>query len=234
LPRRGLFELPADAAHHAIRVLRLRAGDVLEVFDGEGNASRGVIVELTGKRVLIGELEYTAADRESPLKITLAQSLTSSEKMDWIVQKATELGVHEIQPLDSERSVARLTSERAAKRMAHWQQVVVSACEQCGRNVLPTIRSPLDVLAWLADTRKLAGTRLILLPDAAVSLRTLAEPAQHVVLLIGPEGGFSEAEAGAAIDCGFQAIRMGARVLRTETAAIAGMAAVQTLWGDYR
>jgi 16S rRNA (uracil1498-N3)-methyltransferase len=229
-----MFELPADAAHHAIRVLRLRAGDPVEVFDGEGNALRGVIVELTGKRVAIGELEQAATGRESPLQVTLAQSLTSSEKMDWIVQKATELGVREIQPLDSERSVARLTSERAAKRLEHWQQVIVSACEQCGRNVLPTIRAPVDMITWLSNMRAESSTRLILLPEAAVSMQKLGAPKEPVVLLIGPEGGFSETEAGAAIDCGFQAVRMGARVLRTETAAIAGLAAVQALWGDLR
>lgn len=234
LPDGGTFELPADAAHHAIRVLRLREGDLLEIFDGQGNVVQGVIDGLVGKRVVISDLRLVSSDRESPLPITLAQSLTSSEKMDWIVQKATELGVTEIQPLDTERSVARLTAERAAKRLEHWHQVIVSACEQCGRNVLPRIHPPLDIMAWLVGMRANAGNKLILLPDGAVSLKALAAAAQPSVLLIGPEGGFTKLEAESAIDCGFQAIRMGARVLRTETAAIAGLAAMQTIWGDFQ
>ncbi|MGC2167262.1 MAG: 16S rRNA (uracil(1498)-N(3))-methyltransferase [Gallionella sp.] len=233
LPDGQKFELPADAAHHAIRVLRLRETDSVEIFDGQGNAVQGVIDGLTGKRVVIGDLRRVSSDRESPLSITLAQSLTGSEKMDWIVQKATELGVSEIQPLDTERSVARLTAERTAKRLEHWQQVIVSACEQCGRNVLPRIHPPVDVMAWLDGMRANTGTKLILLPDATVTLKGLSAATQPLVLLIGPEGGFAKVEADSAIDCGFQAIRMGARVLRTETAAIAGLAALQTFWGDY-
>ncbi len=234
LPAGEKFELPAEAAHHAIRVLRLREGDPVEIFDGQGRAVQGVIDGVAGKRVIIGDLKPLASDRESPLPIMLAQSLTSSDKMDWIVQKATELGVKEIQPLDTERSVARLSAERAAKRLEHWQQVIVSACEQCGRNVLPRIHPPVDVMAWLGGMRANAGTKLILLPEAAVTLKGLAAATHPLVLMIGPEGGFTKVEADCAIDCGFQSIRMGARVLRTETAAIAGLAAMQTIWGDFQ
>ena len=233
LPLSGSFDLPADAAHHAARVLRLRVDDPVEIFDGGCNASHGVIAELTGKRVMIGNLSATNTNRESPLKMVLAQALASSEKMDWVIQKATELGVTEIQPLDTNRSVAKLSAERIEKRIEHWQQVAISACEQCGRNTLPQIHAPLDIMAWLQQMRQATDTKFILLPQGTASLNTQAKPQGKVVLLIGAEGGFTPAESDAALHCGFTAIRMGARVLRTETAAIAGLAALQTLWGDF-
>ncbi|HCI14958.1 MAG TPA: 16S rRNA (uracil(1498)-N(3))-methyltransferase [Gallionellaceae bacterium] len=233
LPDHGSFDLPPDAAHHASRVLRLREGDAVEIFDGIGNERRGVIAELAGKRVVVGELAATDADRESPLRVVLAQAMASSEKMDWVVQKATELGVTEIQPLDTERSVARLSAERAEKRLEHWRQVAISACEQCGRNVLPKIHTPLDIMAWLRQTQGAPETKLILLPQGATSLHAQPKPQAGVVLLIGAEGGFAPAESESALNCGFAPIRMGARVLRTETAAVAGLAALQTLWGDF-
>lgn len=233
LPLSGSFELPQDAAHHAIRVLRLREGDAVQIFDGIGSEFTGVIAELGGKRVVVGNLCTTDANRESPLQMMLAQAMTSSDKMDWVIQKATELGVTEIQPLDTERSVARLSADRTAKRIEHWQQVAISACEQCGRNVLPKLHAPLDIMAWLQQIQKTAGTKFILLPQGAASLHAQTKPQGRIVLLIGAEGGFSQAESDAALRCGFTPIRMGARVLRTETAAIAGLAALQTLWGDF-
>lgn len=237
LPLKGSFELPPEAAHHAARVLRLREGNRVEMFDGLGNACHGAITELTGKHVLVGEIGAASADRESPLQVTLAQALSSSEKMDWVIQKATELGVTKIQPLDTERSVARLSTERAAKRLEHWRQVAISACEQCGRNLLPEIHAPLDIMAWLQRMKELPEkpptTRLILLPQGATSLHGLEKPQGGVILLIGAEGGFTETESGSAMHCGFTPIRLGARVLRTETAAVAGLAALQTLWGDF-
>jgi len=234
LPLSGSFDLPPDAAHHAARVLRLREGNRVEMFDGLGNACHGAITELSGKRVIVGSIAASNVDRESPLRILLAQALSSSEKMDWAVQKATELGAAEIQPLDTERSVARLSAERAAKRLEHWRQVTISACEQCGRNVLPTIHAPLDIMAWLQQMRATTDSKFILLPEGAASLQAQAKPQGRVVLLIGAEGGFTQAESESALHCGFSAIRIGARVLRTETAAVAGLAALQTLWGDFQ
>lgn len=233
LPLEGSFDLPPEAAHHAARALRLREGDRVEMFDGLGNACHGVIAELSGKRVIVGGIAASNADRESPLRVLLAQALSSSEKMDWVIQKATELGAAEIQPLDTERSVARLSAERAAKRLDHWRQIAISACEQCGRNRLPEIHSPLDIMAWLQQMRAATDSKFILLPEGAASLHDQAKPQCRVVLLIGAEGGFTHAESESALHCGFSAIRMGARVLRTETAAIAGLAALQTLWGDF-
>ena len=233
LPLSGSFDLPPDAAHHAARVLRLREGDAVEIFDGIGNECRGVIAEISGKRVAVGNLNSTNTNRESPLQVVLAQALSSSEKMDWVVQKATELGVAEFQPLDTERSVARLSAERAEKRIGHWRQVAISACEQCGRNVLPQIHAPLDIMVWLQQMQKVANTKFILLPQGAASLHAQAKPQGRIALLIGAEGGFTNAESDSALRCGFVAICMGARLLRTETAAIAGLAALQTLWGDF-
>jgi 16S rRNA (uracil1498-N3)-methyltransferase len=233
LPSSGSFDLPPDAAHHAARVLRLREGDPVQIFDGLGNERHGVIAELGGKRVVVSGIIAVDDDRESPLNVLLAQALSSSEKMDWVIQKATELGVTEIQPIDTERSVARLSAERAVKRLEHWQQVAISACEQCGRNVLPQIHAPLDIMVWLQKMQMLSDVKFILLPQGAASLHAQAKPQGRIALLIGAEGGFTQAESDSALRCGFTAIRMGARVLRTETAAIAGLAALQTLWGDF-
>jgi 16S rRNA (uracil1498-N3)-methyltransferase len=233
MPFSGSFDLPPDAAHHASRVLRLRVGDTVEIFDGIGNECHGLIADLSGKRVFVSDLTATDINRESSLQVVLAQALSSSEKMDWVIQKATELGVAEIQPIDTERSVAKLSAERAAKRLEHWQQVVISACEQCGRNVLPKIHAPLDIMVWLQQARTIPDAKFILLPEGAASLHDQTRPPGKATLLIGAEGGFSQAESTTALHCGFTSIRLGSRVLRTETAAIAGLAALQTLWGDF-
>jgi 16S rRNA (uracil1498-N3)-methyltransferase len=234
LPTGGSFELPPEAAHHAARVLRLREGDAVEIFDGKGNERRGQIAKISGRLVVVGNLAETNISRESVLQVLLAQALTSSEKMDWVIQKATELGVTMIQPLDTERSVARLTSDRIAKRLEHWQQVAISACEQCGRNVLPELHAPLEIMSWLQQMQKISATKFVLLPEGSASLGAQAKPQGKVVLLIGAEGGFTQAEGDAALRCGFTPIQMGSRVMRTETAAIAGLAALQTLWGDFQ
>ena len=227
------LELPAPAAHHAIRVLRLRVKDAVQLFDGNGHAWQGSISEISGKRVLLENLQACTDNRESPLRIVLAQALCGSEKMDWVVQKATELGVTEIQPVQTRRSVARLSGERAGKRTEHWRAVTIAACEQCGRNVLPPVHAPQEFSAWLAAMHNAPGNKFILLPQATGTLHEHAQPQGTVILLIGPEGGFDKDEAQLAQQAGFIAIRLGARVLRTESAAIAGLAALQTLWGDF-
>lgn len=233
LPLTGTFDLPDDAAHHAGRVLRLKVGDEVEIFDGEGQARTGVLVEIAGKRVVVGELADSTVVRESPLRVVLAQGLPSGDKLDWVIQKATELGVSEIQPLATARSVVKLSAERAAKRQEHWQQIAISACEQCGRNGLPVIHPPQDLAKWLAQPRPAEDHKLILLPEGASSLHAQAQPTGAVVLLIGAEGGFTDTESDLALQHGYVPIRMGKRVMRTETAAIAGIAALQMLWGDF-
>jgi 16S rRNA (uracil1498-N3)-methyltransferase len=233
IPLSGSFELPPDAAHHAFRVLRLRMGDPVEIFDGIGNACHGMIADLGPRKVVVDGIAESGNKPESPLHTVLAQALSSSEKMDWVIQKSTELGVTEIQPLATDRSVARLTLERTARRVEHWQQVAISACEQCGRNVLPLIHRPLDIMDWVQQAGTISASRFILLPDGTASLHGQSKPDQKAVLLVGAEGGFTQPESEAAINCGFVPIRLGARVMRTETAAIAGLAVLQTLWGDF-
>jgi len=233
LPAGSSFELPPEAAHHAHRVLRLRVSDPVQVFDGTGRALDGKIGAIDGKRVLLHDLQTCMDDAESPLRIVLAQAMCSSEKMDWVVQKATELGAAEIQPVQTQRSVAKLSGERTEKRIAHWRSVAIAACEQCGRNTLPLIGPPQEFAAWLAALHCGTASRFILQPEGSTPLHKQAPPQGSVILLIGPEGGFAEDEVNMAYLAGFLPIRMGKRVLRTETAAMAGIAALQTLWGDF-
>jgi len=233
-PVGGTLLLPPEAAHHAQRVLRLRVNDVVQVFDGQGNAFDGRIVEMTGKRVALHELQACMAEAEPSLHITLAQAMCSSEKMDWVVQKATELGAAEIQPVQTQRSVAKLTADRAGKRVEHWRSVAIAACEQCGRNVLPQLHAPADFGAWLAQVRGMAAVKLVLQPEGSAALHKQPPPQGGIILLIGPEGGFDANEIRMAQLAGFAPIRLGKRVLRTETAAMAGIAALQALWGDFR
>jgi len=229
----GAFELPAEAAHHAIRVLRLRVNDPVQIFDGEGNAFDATLSEISGKKVVLGSLNRCPADFQSNLHIILAHSMCSSEKMDWVVQKATELGAGEIQPVMTQRSVARLTSERAEKRTEHWRAVTIAACEQSGRNTLPKIGMPIEYSAWLTQLRNDHGAKFILDPEGSTRLQQHEQLKGRVTLLVGPEGGFSSDEVLMARQVGFVPILLGKTILRTETAALAGIAALQTLWGDF-
>lgn len=233
VPNGEFVELPPEAAHHASRVLRLRINDPVQVFDGEGRAANAVIHEISGKRVVLDNLESCPEDLPPSLHIVLAQAMSGSEKMDWVVQKATELGAAEICPVQTQRSVAKLSAERAGKRAEHWRSVIISACEQCGRNTLPQVGAPQDLGAWLAQERDEPGAKFILQPEGAVTLSQQPRPQGRVVLLVGPEGGFSPDEVLMAQQAGFSPVLLGRHVLRTETAALAGIAALQTLWGDF-
>ncbi|MEO6423757.1 MAG: 16S rRNA (uracil(1498)-N(3))-methyltransferase [Candidatus Nitrotoga sp.] len=227
------FELPQAAAHHASRVLRMRINDEARVFDGLGNELQGRICEIEGKRVVLEKLQVCTINRESPLNIILAQALCSNEKMDWVMQKSTELGATEIQPVQTQRSMTKLAGERAEKRTQHWHGITIAACEQCGRNVLPKIHAPQEFSAWIATMANASGSKFILLPEAVTTLHEQPKPQRKATLLIGPEGGFSADEVQYALQAGFVSIRLGARLLRTETAAVAGIATLQTLWGDF-
>lgn len=233
LPSSGLFDLPPDAAHHANRVLRMRIGDAVQIFDGAGHACEGAIHTISGKQVTINVHATCAAQPQTKLRIVLAQAMTSSEKMDWIVQKSTELGAIEVQPVQTHRSVAKLSSERAEKRTEHWRGVVVAACEQSGRNDLLQVHPPIDLSQWFATQTKTSGSKFIMLPDGAAALHSQSQPQESVTLLIGPEGGFTADEALMAKQAGFISVLLGPRVLRTETAALAGITALQLLWGDF-
>ena len=225
-------ELPEPVARHAVRVLRLPPGAPMVLFDGRGGEYLAHIQRIERDRVLAELGAWREIERESPLSITLVQALQAGEKMDYTIQKAVELGVRHIVPVESRRSVMRLAGERAGKRVAHWQGVVASACEQCGRNQVPLV-APLEKLEnWLARPAP-AGLRLMLAPDAEQTLVALP-PATEIQLLIGSEGGLDPQEMIAARQAGFQAVRLGPRVLRTETAGLAALAAMQALWGDFR
>jgi 16S rRNA (uracil1498-N3)-methyltransferase len=223
--------LPEAAAYHVNRVLRLRAGAPLTLFDGSGADFRGEIVAVEGDRVRVAVGERSPGLRESPLAITLVQAVSRSERMDWTLQKATELGVRRIQPVLSARSVVRLDDRQAARKLRHWQAIVAGACEQCGRSALPEVRAPLDLARFLAESPR-EGQRLVLSPTGPASLAGLASTAARVELLIGPEGGLDDTELDAATRAGFAPVRLGPRVLRTETAGIVALAVLQALWGD--
>jgi 16S rRNA (uracil1498-N3)-methyltransferase len=232
VPAHGVCELPPEQSHHAVHVLRLAAGDAVIAFDGRGNQYAATIERVSKSRVTLTLGEPQAVDRESPLDVTLAQGISSGERMDYTIQKAVELGVGAIQPLATERSVVRLGAERAAKRLAHWQGVVIAACEQSGRNRVPPVLPVAPLANWLGGLSP-GALRLTLTPAASRRLAELERPAAPMMLLVGPEGGLSPREHADAIASGFTSIRLGPRVLRTETAAVAALAAMQTLWGDF-
>ena len=232
-----LVALPHAAAHHALKVLRLRPGDELVLFDGTGGEYPGRVAD-AGRKLSVMLDAWCDVECEAPLRITLAQALPSGDKMDLVVQKAVELGVASIQPLEAKRSVVRLSGERAEKRIAHWRQVAVSACEQSGRNRVPEVHGLLDLAHYLAVSPPApvdegAPLRLLLSPHQGVSLAELSRPTGAVTLLVGPEGGFEAAEEAMARSVGFQPVRLGPRVLRTETAGLATLAAIMALWGDF-
>ena len=226
------IDLPEPVARHAVRVLRLPPGAPMVLFDGRGGEYEAHIERIEKNRVVVALGAWRDVECESKLVVTLVQAVQAGEKMDFTIQKAVELGVADIVPVDSRRSVIRLAGERAAKRVAHWQGVAASACEQCGRNQVPLV-APLEKLEyWLARPAR-EGLRLMLAPEAELSLADLP-PAQHVQLLIGAEGGLDPQEMNVAKEAGFQVVRLGPRVLRTETAGLAALAALQALWGDFR
>jgi 16S rRNA (uracil1498-N3)-methyltransferase len=210
----------------------LRVGELVTLFNGAGGEHAAVITAIGKRGVTVEVGAHCAIEREAPLAVTLVQAVSSGERMDLTIQKAVELGVGAIQPVLSERSVVRLDGERATKRVAHWQQIAISACEQCGRNRVPTVHPLAPFSSWIANAPR-AATRWLLWPEADQSLRELPKPPAPIELLVGPEGGLTDNEAQAARAAGFLAVRIGPRVLRTETAAPALLAAVQALWGDF-
>jgi len=224
------ISLPESAARHAVTVLRLQVGDALDLFNGAGGEYRANLIAVNKHAARVRVAEFRSIERESPLAITLALGISAGERMDYSLQKATELGVAAIAPLATERSLVKLTAERADRRLQHWQNVVIAACEQCGRNRVPAVAPVQTLFKYLAQTGS-GERRLLLSPDAATALKAVARPAA-AVLLIGAEGGLTQAEREAAEASGFEAVNLGPRILRTETAPVAALAALQTLWGD--
>jgi len=223
------LELPPAAGVHLAKVLRVRNGDELVVFAGDGYEYPASVESVRGTRVAVAIGEARAVDRESPLAVTLVQCIARADRMDVIVQKATELGVARIVPVQSRRGVVRLEAAQAQSKAAHWRAIAVSACEQCGRNRLPSVEAPRRLTDYLGSLPA-GGTRLLLEPGAEV--RRAAPIAGEVTIAIGPEGGLDDEEIEAFRLAGFEAMRLGPRVLRTETAAIAALAWLQGRYGD--
>ena len=222
--------LPEESAHHAVRVLRLRSGDDVVLFDGRGGEYAARIAAIERTRVAIDVLGHRAIEREAPLRVVLVQGVSSGERMDFTVRKAVELGVAEVHPVLAAASVARPKGERAAARHEHWQRIAIAACEQCGRNQIPKVLP----LVSLADYREeSAGLKVLLSPLAETPLSRIAVKGEEFVVAAGPEAGFSAAEEAALVSTGFVPARLGARVLRTETAALAALAALNALRGDF-
>lgn len=226
--------LDADQSRYLGRVLRLRDGDALLVFNGNNGefaASISRIGRSSGTLLIEAHIETAM---ESPLRVHLVQGISRGERMDYVVQKATELGVKRITPVLTRYGVVKLDAKRAAKRRDHWQSLAESACEQSGRIRPPLVDEPLPLNAWFGEKTGDADIDLILLPRAASPLTSITAPQTKVCLLIGPEGGFSSRECDDAAAVGFKAVSLGPRILRTETAAAAALAVAQSLWGDFR
>lgn len=225
--------LEDGAFRHLVQVLRLREGETFIAFNGQGGEFEAVLTGVDKRRAEARLLARQDVSRESPLDLSLAQCVSKGERMDYTLQKAVELGVTRIVPLISSRSVVRLDGERWEKKLEHWRGVVISACEQSGRTYVPDVQAPVALPTWL-DDESARGTRLTLDPEGHHCLRELPQPNGPVTLLVGPEGGLSELELHHAQEAGFTGIRMGPRVLRTETAGVAALAALQALWGDWQ
>lgn len=231
LPLDAEVALDERAAHHVARVLRMQVGAELHLFDGRGVEVRARLTRADKRQVCAHIEAALEGDRESPLHICLGQGISKGERMDFTLQKSVELGVQRIVPLWTQFSQVRLDEKRLGKRMAHWRGVIVSACEQCGRSRLPELLTPITVAQWLQSVPA-QDVGLLLDPGQGNSLRGLDQPSGGVQVLIGPEGGLSEMERDQAMAAGFTGIALGPRILRTETAALTVLAALQTLWGD--
>jgi 16S rRNA (uracil1498-N3)-methyltransferase len=226
------IQLDRDQAHYVGRVLRLRAGDTLNVFNGNDGEFNTSVQSLAKDSALLRIDSPVDVTTESPLKVHLVQGISRGERMDFVIQKATELGVKRITPVFTEYGVVKLDESRAGKRRDHWQSVAISACEQSGRVRPPLIDAPMDLNAWFGAGTKETDTDLILRPGATTPLASISTPVTKICLLIGPEGGFSDKEYDDAQAAGFKTVSLGPRVLRTETAALAAISVAQSSWGD--
>ena len=239
LPRNAVLPIEMtldEKASMHIRVLRLDEGDEIAIFDGAGGEFTASVLAIGKREVRVRLVDHHLIERESSMHITLVQALATGDKMDWIIQKATELGVAEIQPIQTQRTTAKLNAERFVKRAAHWQGVAIAACEQCGRNRIPKVLAVMDFGDWIAHQSEVRPdvTRVLLDPGASAPLTARTSNAgKSIALIIGPEGGFAPDEIAAAIRKGVETVRFGLRVLRTETAGIAAIAALQAQFGDF-
>jgi len=222
--------LETSPSHHLLKVLRARPGDPVTLFNGDGNEYQANLEGSEGKLARLAVTSVTTPQRESGLHISLGQGISRGERMDLVIQKAVELGVAELTPLYTRRSQVQLTGQRLEKRLTHWHGIMLAACEQSGRVRLPELNAASGLEDWL--TNPVTGLRLVLDPEADKVLHDI-EPQNTVQLLLGPEGGLEEGEVKRASAAGFQPVRLGPRILRTETATLATLSALQTLWGDF-
>jgi len=227
------IQLSESAAAQATRALRLNVGDNAIVFNGDGYDYACTLTTVKKNTVTATVTGANAINNESPLNITLLQGISSGDRMDFTIQKAVELGVKNIQPINSQRSVVKLTQERAEKRIEHWQNVAISACEQSGRAFVPKVLPPLSLENWLSQNPYDNTLRILLNPVGAKHLAEIQKPESVIELLIGAEGGLSQAEIDLASSHNFQSIVLGPRILRTETAALTAISVMQSLWGDF-
>lgn len=231
------FQLSESAATHATKALRLNVGDSVIVFNGDGFDYGCELIDVHKNKVLANVKGSVKVDTESPLNITLLQAISSGDRMDFTIQKAVELGVNHILPITSQRSVVKLSAERAEKRTEHWQNVAISACEQSGRSFVPKVSPPLsfsNLFLHLAKVARGDACKITLAPGATQTLHTMPKPSGEIYLLIGAEGGLTNEEISLSVAHGFQSILLGPRILRTETAALTAIASMQTLWGDFK
>ena len=231
LQRGQRLTVEGSAGNHIVRVLRLRVGDTLTLFDGRGGEYGGRIEEMRRDTVQVNVLEHRDDERESPFHLTLAQGISRGERMDWVVQKATELGVSRIAPLFTERSMVRLDEKQAARKVQHWRAIAIAACEQSGRNRIPEIATPTGLYDMLEQRRR-SGAELLLSPGAALRIADVPAAEAGATVLIGPEGGLAAVEQETALRSGFTPVRLGPRVLRTETAAVCALTLLQQKFGD--
>lgn len=227
----SVVELPDNVVRH-LNVLRVKNTEEIVLFNGNGKSYPALPEVLEKRRASVRILREETTDNESPLNITLVQAVSAAERMDFTLQKSVELGVAEIRPVISERCVVRLSGERAEKRVARWQEIVVSACEQSGRNIVPKVL-PLTTYAQALQQLPQETAKLLMSLNRAQKLSDVRPQSGKVVFMVGPEGGWTEKEEQQAFDAGFQSVTLGKRVLRTETASLAAIAAMQTLWGDF-
>ncbi|MFZ4791437.1 MAG: 16S rRNA (uracil(1498)-N(3))-methyltransferase [Candidatus Competibacteraceae bacterium] len=223
--------LDDNAFNHAVRVLRLKADAALILFNGTGGAFAATLTAVGKREAWVRLLEFWPGEVESPLRVVLGQGISRGDKMDYTLQKAVELGVAAIQPLFTERGGVDWSGERLTRKVQHWRGIVIGACEQCGRNQLPAVHDPLALVDWLAQPAE-SGLHLLLDPAAKRGWRELEPPSGGITVLIGAEGGLSPAEISQAVQAGFIGVRLGPRILRTETAGLAALATMQALWGD--
>ena len=234
LELKHVVELGTQTHIHATKVLRLKVGDQFALFNGDGFDYVARVIELSKHNTSVEIVDRYEVNHESPLKITLSQGLAAGDKMDWIIQKAVELGIQSIQPLLTERSIVKLDRERADKKLEHWRTVAISACEQTGRSIIPDISSPVHLTQWLSNQNPTTDSlKLILTPAKAQNINHLEKPSSPVIFMVGPEGGFSEKEMNLALSSTFIPVNFGKRVLRTETASIVALSIMQNLWGDF-